>query len=226
MLHPLPAHPLLPGHTPSVPERAGQLANQQVLQQQHVDHKIANALMQKGTRMPDGTAKQVVELMAPYFETVGSVISTLQSDRRIKRLKRLSMEPLPCTPTQNRARSEWCSPGPGKGRPRGLPQPESGNSDGPRKVRPRKQTLDRSNPLAKQAPNSKDRQDPAIQAQLRLADQSQSVKPTAYFRRNREIRMNVFFRDAWLRRAEDCAGGTVKFQETRLVEGETLMVDS
>jgi hypothetical protein len=27
-----------------------QLANQQVLQQQHVDHKIANALLKKGTR--------------------------------------------------------------------------------------------------------------------------------------------------------------------------------
>jgi hypothetical protein len=57
-LHPLPAHSVLPSYPPSYLKATrlqylnGQidLANQNCLQQQHVDWKISNALLKKGTR--------------------------------------------------------------------------------------------------------------------------------------------------------------------------------
>ena len=177
-------------------------------------HRLRDLFAGRG--MAAETASQVVQLLAPWFPTIASIMDTVSQDDHLQKMRKLVEEPRPCTPTQNRAISEWCSPGPGKGRPRGLPQVDG---DGKRRVRPRKQTLNRTSPLAQQAPNSKDRSDPAIRAQIKLADENQSVKPTAYFRHNREIEMNLFFRDAWLRRNGNSTG-TVKFQEMRLVDGE------
>ena len=160
----------------------------------------------------------VMDILCVYIVKQSDLTNAFRKEQKSKIIEKLECNILPRTARQERVKnSDYYAPGPGKGNPikrdsrkgptkRTQPTVEQ---DLVQPIQIPKKTLpdNLENPLASQAPSSDSPDDPAIQAQRRLALQSSSVSPTVICKH--QINMNKYFRNAWVAKN--------KWQEARCV---------